>query len=189
MRGTEEEHQETPDQDNTIASWFGIRVSCSRKRARTMFSDSLDENPHVIAEKELAVYTAHVNAMLNDGVSVKGFNVFDFWDSMKQKLPFMYIVAMRLVCTLIMRALLDRFLTIPPVSVECERLFSSAGLINTPLRSRLTDSHLETLCFLKHNFKNKKLWVYVMKKMGETERDDEVLSETDSENYLDESRW
>ena len=43
--------------------------------------------------------------------------------------------------------------SIPPTSVEAERAFSAAGLFNTNLRSSLSDSSLDTLVFLKGQFK------------------------------------
>ena len=39
--------------------------------------------------------------------------------------------------------------TVPPTSVEVERLFSAAGLFVTKLRTSLSDEMLDTLCFLR----------------------------------------
>lgn len=44
---------------------------------------------------------------------------------------------------------------IPPTSVAAERAFSVAGLFSTKIRSRLNDETLDTLCFLRSQFKNK----------------------------------
>jgi hypothetical protein len=41
------------------------------------------------------------------------------------------------------------FLTIPPMSAECERLFSAAGRIVTPLWSRLNAQVIETCQVLR----------------------------------------
>ena len=45
--------------------------------------------------------------------------------------------------------------TIPPTSVEAERVFSVTGLFLTKLRSRLSDVTLDKLIFLKYYFLNK----------------------------------
>ena len=47
--------------------------------------------------------------------------------------------------------------TIPPTSVESERVFSAAGPFDTKIRFRMSDDLLDTLCFLKAHFllKNK----------------------------------
>ena len=39
--------------------------------------------------------------------------------------------------------------TVPPTSVESERAFSAAGLFVTELRTRLSDSSLDHLSFLR----------------------------------------
>ena len=46
-------------------------------------------------------------------------------------------------------------LTIPPTSVEAERVFSSAGLLCTKLRSHLSDVTLDCLSFLRSHLKTK----------------------------------
>jgi hypothetical protein len=43
--------------------------------------------------------------------------------------------------------------TIPPTSVEAERAFSAAGVLCTKTRSRLSDTSLDTLCFLRSYFR------------------------------------
>lgn len=48
----------------------------------------------------------------------------------------------------------DFLLTIPPTSVEAERAFSAAGTFCTKIRSKLSDSALDELTFLRHYFKN-----------------------------------
>lgn len=48
-----------------------------------------------------------------------------------------------------------KYLSVPPGSVYLERLFSSAGLIDSPNRARLTSDHLEQLTVLKVN---RKIW-------------------------------
>ncbi|GFT97514.1 dimer_Tnp_hAT domain-containing protein [Trichonephila clavipes] len=45
-------------------------------------------------------------------------------------------------------------LTIPPTTVDAERAFSTAGNFCTKLRSRLNDSTIDALCFLRSHFKN-----------------------------------
>lgn len=45
-------------------------------------------------------------------------------------------------------------LSVPPTSVEAERAFSAAGALCTKLRSRLSDSTLDTLCFLRSYYRN-----------------------------------
>ena len=44
--------------------------------------------------------------------------------------------------------------TIPPTSVEAERVFSVTGLFLTKLRSRLSDVKLDKQIFLKYYFLN-----------------------------------
>ena len=46
-----------------------------------------------------------------------------------------------------------KYLSVPPGSVYLERLFSSAGLIDSSNRARLTIGHLEQLTVLKVNCK------------------------------------
>lgn len=43
----------------------------------------------------------------------------------------------------------DYLNTIPPTSVEAERVFSSSGKICSKIRSSLSDESLDTLCFLR----------------------------------------
>uniref|UniRef100_A0A2A4J3N7 BED-type domain-containing protein n=2 Tax=Heliothis virescens TaxID=7102 RepID=A0A2A4J3N7_HELVI len=50
----------------------------------------------------------------------------------------------------------DHLLTIPPTSVEPERIFSSAGLICNKIRSRLGDVTLDALIFLRTHYNEKK---------------------------------
>ena len=45
-------------------------------------------------------------------------------------------------------------MTIQPSSVQAERIFSTAGLFSTKLRSRISDRTLDSLCFLRNYFKN-----------------------------------
>ncbi len=47
----------------------------------------------------------------------------------------------------------QHLLTVPPTSVEAERVFSSAGFLCTKLRSRLGDKTLDNLCFLRFQLK------------------------------------
>ena len=52
--------------------------------------------------------------------------------------------------------LFKALLSIPPTSVEAERVFSAAGLFTTKLRSQLSDKSVNALCFLRsHYIKNK----------------------------------
>ena len=46
--------------------------------------------------------------------------------------------------------------TVPPTSVEAERIFSAAGLYVTKLRSSLKDSSIENLLLLRSHFMNEK---------------------------------
>ena len=45
-------------------------------------------------------------------------------------------------------------MTIQPSSVQAERIFSTAGLFSTKLRSRISNRTLDSLCFLRNYFKN-----------------------------------
>lgn len=47
----------------------------------------------------------------------------------------------------------DSLNSIPPTSVESERVFSCCGKIATKIRSRLNDQSLDILCFLRSYFK------------------------------------
>ena len=44
-------------------------------------------------------------------------------------------------------------LTVPPTSVESERIFSSCAYICNKFRSRLSDTTLNTLCLIRNNKK------------------------------------
>jgi len=61
-----------------------------------------------------------------------------FWSKMMQPQPALAHVAMK-------------YLTCPPTSVSSERIFSTAGDIVSPHRSRLLPSHVEELVFTKYN--------------------------------------
>jgi len=65
------------------------------------------------------------------------------------------------------------------VSIECERVFSDAGNINSERRSRLSPEHLDILTMLKHNLKNKKLMQYVTTMMAGLT--DDVLSDSEDD--------
>jgi hypothetical protein len=52
--------------------------------------------------------------------------------------------------------LYQALLTIPPTSVEAERVFSATGLFITKLRTRLDDNTVDKLCFLRSYFQSKK---------------------------------
>ena len=56
-----------------------------------------------------------------------------------------------------LRLLEESLYFILPTSVEAEKSFSAAGLINTNLRSSLSDTSLETLVLLKGHFKRLKI--------------------------------
>ena len=49
---------------------------------------------------------------------------------------------------------------IPPTSVEAERVFSAGGLFLTKLRSRMSDTTLDKLMFLKFFFALKKEHIF-----------------------------
>ena len=46
--------------------------------------------------------------------------------------------------------------TLPPTSVEAERVFSAAGLFITKIRARLNDEAIDSLCFLRRYFLNQR---------------------------------
>ena len=56
--------------------------------------------------------------------------------------------------TLKILKLYKSIMTIQPSSVQAERIFSTAGLFSTKLRSRISDRTLDSLCFLRNYFKN-----------------------------------
>ena len=62
----------------------------------------------------------------------------EFWSEKKHADPNLFAVAVK-------------YFTPLPASVESERLFSSAGLIVSPLRNRLKAKHVEILAFLHFN--------------------------------------
>ena len=48
--------------------------------------------------------------------------------------------------------------TVPPTSVEVERLFSAAGLFVTKLRTLLSDEMVDDLCFLRAMLLSNNIW-------------------------------
>lgn len=50
-----------------------------------------------------------------------------------------------------LKMLAQKYLSYQMSSVASERLFSTAGLIQTDLRNRLSPNNLKTLCFLNKN--------------------------------------
>ena len=53
--------------------------------------------------------------------------------------------------------LLDALKSIPPMSVESERSFSTAGLFVTKLRTRLSDRSVDLLCLLKYHYRSQQI--------------------------------
>lgn len=53
-----------------------------------------------------------------------------------------------------LKSVYDFLLTIPPTSVESERVFSLANSICTKIRTRLNDETIDILCFLRSHFIN-----------------------------------
>ena len=49
-----------------------------------------------------------------------------------------------------LQTLYEALLTIQPTSVEAERAFSACGLFVIKLRSRLHDSTIDALCFIRN---------------------------------------
>lgn len=47
----------------------------------------------------------------------------------------------------------NNLISIPPISVESERAFSSSGYLCNHLRSRLSDKSFDTLLFLRSHYK------------------------------------
>ena len=45
-------------------------------------------------------------------------------------------------------------MSIPPTSVEAERAFSAAGTLCSKMRSRLSDSSIDMLCFLRAHYRS-----------------------------------
>lgn len=64
----------------------------------------------------------------------------------------------------------ELLLNIKPTSVESERAFSAAGLICTKIRSKLGDSSLDALCFLRSYFLNDELKAERQKKKRQTNK-------------------
>ena len=56
-----------------------------------------------------------------------------------------------------MKVLYDSLLSIAPTSVESEIAFTAAGLFCTKIRTSLSDSTLNVLCFLKHYLLTQKI--------------------------------
>ena len=69
-----------------------------------------------------------------------GFDPFQYWQTKKALWPKLAKIA-------------SKYLSVPPGSVYSERLFSNAGLVDSPNRTRLTGEHLEQLTQLKVNHK------------------------------------
>lgn len=67
-----------------------------------------------------------------------GSDPFQYWQTKKALWPKLAKIA-------------SKYLSVPPGSVYSERLFSNAGLIDSPNRTRLTGEHLEQLTQLKVN--------------------------------------
>ena len=88
---------------------------------------------------EVQTYTFHIESNLISW-DQESMDLGQLWTSakMKNQFPFIHIVAMV-------------YLAIEPTSCECERVFSSAGLLITPLRSSMGTAKVEMMMFLHRN--------------------------------------
>lgn len=53
------------------------------------------------------------------------------------------------------------YISVPATQISSESTFSTAGNIDTPYRSRLLTEHIEQLCFIHENSKNKQYRRYI----------------------------
>ena len=102
-----------------------------------MLSDSDDEDvptgsdSQSAAELELASYIAMKRIPVFE-------DPFKWWKANRHQFPMLARAA-------------QVFLTAPPTSTHSEQLFSSAGVVFEPKRSRLSGSKAEMLLFIKYN--------------------------------------
>jgi len=155
--------------DADIMSMFGARALSGITDIR-LTTGSDESSPNDVVNTEIAIYESKVKNMNKQGIPIKSFNVFDFWVANTIELPGLSRMAFK-------------YLVTAPTSVECERLFSDAGNVNVPNRSRLTPEHLDLLTSLKHNMQNPKLKSYVTLKMSGYQDDDNLHC------MLDDSEW
>lgn len=127
-------------------STYGIPPpQCSREAGHQFAPAEISDAANLryeMAQRELQQYVDEVYKCIECGQIIPKSNPFLFWEGRKEKYPSLYGMAMK-------------YLVVAPTSVGCERVFSSAGLTDTVLRSRLTPDHLSTLVFLKQACKNR----------------------------------
>ena len=113
-------------------------LGCDKVSISAVVERTEEDDINTMAFNEFNGYVAEVSKAqpeLSD-------NPFIWWETGTRKIMFprVYSIAMK-------------YLVISPVSVEVERLFSSAGQIVSPLRSRLTVEMVDNLVSLRTNMR------------------------------------
>lgn len=96
-----------------------------------------DSVPHIeVQEEDESVLNKEINLYINEPLSPRSINVFEYWNSS----PFKSLKAVAI-----------KYLSAPPTSVASEQLFSAAGQLYTDRRSNLQGINAEKLLFCHYN--------------------------------------
>ena len=112
--------------------------------ASESMSDSDEDVTEQVEESELSKM---VNEPLNPSVQKQRIK----FESVSDEIRYFIIEKKR---TPNLDLLYKALLSIPPTSVECERLFSHCGHILSKKRNRMSDKSLDSIIFLKHFYLN-----------------------------------
>lgn len=125
---------------NTIFFHHAAKIE-KKKRRKNIKGSSIwekhDSVPHIEVEEENeSVLDKEINLYINEPLSPRSINVFEYWNSS----PFKSL-----------KAVATKYLSAPPTSVASEQLFSAAGQLYSDRRSNLHGINAEKLLFCHYN--------------------------------------